>query len=192
MKIPPEIKFHECDRSTWVEDYIRERLQKLDRIADGDITSAVVTVSGEHLAKTKGNVYGVMVNIHVPPNHELVVNKSRPIHDMHMEMRPLVKQAFEAMERQLKETLAKRRYDTKIPEYSEQPTGMIEKLFSDYGFIRTVGEDREFYFHRNSVLHGDFDRLSIGTEVRFQPQMGEEGPQASSVQIVSKPGASPL
>jgi cold shock CspA family protein len=42
------------------------------------------------------------------------------------------------------------------------------------------------YFHRNSVLHGDFDRLSVGTEVRFSPEDGENGPQASSVQVVGK------
>lgn len=190
MQIPPEIKFHECDRSAWVEDYIHERLQKLDRIADGGLTSAVVTVSGEQLAKTKGNVYGVMINVRLPPNHDLVASKTREIGDIRMELRPLVKQTFEAIERQLKDTLAKRRYDTKAPEF-EEPRGMVEKLFADgYGFIRTVGDDREFYFHRNSVLHDDFDRLAIGTEVRFMPQSGEEGPQASSVQIVSKPGAS--
>jgi cold shock CspA family protein len=38
------------------------------------------------------------------------------------------------------------------------------------------------------VLHDDFERLSVGTEVRFNPQQGEQGPQASSVQIVAKPG----
>lgn len=190
MQIPPEIKFHECDRSAWVEDYIRERLTKLDRIADGGITSAIVTVSAEQLGKTKGNLYGVMINVRVPPNHDLVANKERTIHDMQMELRPLIKQAFEAIERQLKETLAKRRYDTKVPEFQEEPRGMVDKLFPEgYGFIRTVDDDREFYFHRNSVLHDDFDRLTIGTEVRFMPQLGDEGPQASSVQIVSKPGA---
>jgi cold shock CspA family protein len=43
------------------------------------------------------------------------------------------------------------------------------------------------YFHRNSVLHDDFERLAIGTEVRFTPQDGDDGPRASSVQIVAKP-----
>ena len=55
-----------------------------------------------------------------------------------------------------------------------------------YGFLREVGDDRQVYFHRNSVLHGDFERLAIGTEVRFTPQDGDQGPQASSVQIVAK------
>jgi cold shock CspA family protein len=41
------------------------------------------------------------------------------------------------------------------------------------------------YFHRNSVLHGDFERLSVGTEVRFSPEEGEKGLQASSVQVIS-------
>jgi cold shock CspA family protein len=57
-----------------------------------------------------------------------------------------------------------------------------------YGFLRTPSGE-EHYFHRNSVLHDDFARLAIGTEVRFAPELGDAGPQASSVQIVNKPGA---
>jgi cold shock CspA family protein len=71
-----------------------------------------------------------------------------------------------------------------------EPRGMVEKLFEDdgYGFIRSLDGARQFYFHRNSVLHDGFASLSVGTEVRFNPQEGEQGPQASSVQIVAKPG----
>ena len=39
------------------------------------------------------------------------------------------------------------------------------------------------------MLQGDFPRLEIGTGVRFVEERGEEGPQASTVQIVDKPGA---
>jgi len=38
-------------------------------------------------------------------------------------------------------------------------------------------------------LNDDFDRLEIGTGVRFVEEPGEEGPQASTVQIVDKPGS---
>ena len=64
------------------------------------------------------------------------------------------------------------------------------RLFPEdgYGFLRAL-DGQERYFHRNSVLHGDFGRLAVGTEVRFEPAEGEAGPQASSVQIVNKPGA---
>lgn len=38
------------------------------------------------------------------------------------------------------------------------------------------------------MLHADFDRLELGTEVRFEPEMGGEGPQANTVQLVNKRG----
>jgi cold shock CspA family protein len=68
-----------------------------------------------------------------------------------------------------------------------QQQGIVEKLFEEgYGFLRELGDDRQVYFHRNSVQHDDFERLAIGTEVRFTPREGDDGPQASSVQIVDK------
>ena len=45
------------------------------------------------------------------------------------------------------------------------------------------------YFHRHSVLPDGFERLEIGTEVRFEEAQGAMGPQANTVQIVNKPGA---
>ena len=35
------------------------------------------------------------------------------------------------------------------------------------------------------MLHGDFQRLAVGTEARFVEREGDQGPQASSVQVVS-------
>jgi len=66
---------------------------------------------------------------------------------------------------------------------------VIHQLFPEegYGFLRTVDTQDEIYFHRNSVLHDDFDRLAIGLGVRYAAELGEKGPQATSVQIVDKP-----
>jgi cold shock CspA family protein len=97
----------------------------------------------------------------------------------------LINLAFGAIERQLKKTAALRRGEEKT--HDGQPRGLVEKLFDEgYGFIRAAHDHRQVYFHRNSVLHGDFERLSVGTEVRFSPEEGEDGPQASSVQVVGK------
>ena len=52
-----------------------------------------------------------------------------------------------------------------------------------YGFIATP-EGRELYFHRNSVLEPGFDQLEVGTEVRFDEEMGEQGPQATTVKAI--------
>ncbi len=66
---------------------------------------------------------------------------------------------------------------------------MVVRLFREegYGFLRAL-DGREIYFHRNAVLNDDFDRLVVGAGVRFDEGLGEEGPQASTVQIVDKPG----
>ncbi len=91
------------------------------------------------------------------------------------------------MERQVKKAAKRRRYDVKA---HEEPRALVARLFpeQDYGFIKSP-DGEEYYFHRHAVLHGDYDRLAVGAEVRFEAKMGEMGPQASSVQIVSKPGA---
>ena len=188
MQIRPEIKFHDVDRSPWVEAYIGERVQRLERFAEG-ITSCHVTLTQEQASHTKGNRYSVMVEVRLPPNHDLAVRKMKDIRDMPAQLPALINLAFGAIERQLKKAAALRR-EERLRADGEQPHGMVEKLFAEgYGFIRTVDDDRQYYFHRNSVLNDDFGRLAVGTEVRFSAEEGDKGPQASSVQIVSKPGA---
>jgi cold shock CspA family protein len=42
------------------------------------------------------------------------------------------------------------------------------------------------YFHQNSVVDTDFSKLETGSEVRFVEEMGEKGPQASTVYVIGK------
>ena len=49
------------------------------------------------------------------------------------------------------------------------------------GFIATLDEG-EIYFHRDIVIDKAFDRLNVGSEVRFAEEFGEKGVQASTVQ----------
>jgi ribosomal subunit interface protein len=182
--ITPEIIFHDVDRSEWVENYIGERLQKLERFAQG-ITRCHVTLAQEQGKHKKGNRYSVMVEVRLPPQHDLAIKKQKEIRDMPTQLPALINLAFGAIERQLKKTAALRRGEEKM--HDGQPHGLVEKLFDEgYGFIRATDDNRQVYFHRNSVLHGDFERLSVGTEVRFSPEDGDNGPQASSVQVVGK------
>ena len=50
---------------------------------------------------------------------------------------------------------------------------------------------REIYFHRNSVIDGDFARFEIGTEVSFAEELGDKGPQATTVRPHKKRHARP-
>jgi cold shock CspA family protein len=65
----------------------------------------------------------------------------------------------------------------------------VIRLFRDngYGFLKTP-EGREIYFQRAATLGHDWERLEIGTQVRFDETMGEMGPQATTVQIIDKLG----
>ena len=44
--------------------------------------------------------------------------------------------------------------------------GSIDRLFADYGFIRTP-EGAEYYFHESNVQSPAFDELKIGSLVSF-------------------------
>ena len=87
---------------------------------------------------------------------------------------------------QVKGVRAQRRVDIAARELS---CGLVNRLSlqGGYGFIR--GESaKEIYFNRRAVTGDAFDRLEVGTEVRFEEAMGYDGPQASTVQILGKPG----
>jgi ribosome-associated translation inhibitor RaiA len=101
MRVQPEIKFHDVDRSQWVEDYIFERLQHLERMGDG-ITSCHVTLTQEDASHHKGNRYSLMVEVRLPPHHDLAAKKDKVISRMHSELPALINDAFGAIERQVK------------------------------------------------------------------------------------------
>lgn len=186
MQVAPEVIFKGIRRTAWVENYVAERLGHLEKFAQ-DITSCHVTLSREQASQRKGNRYSVMIEVRVPRQHDLAVRKQKEIHEMRTQLPAIINEAFGAIETKLKRTVARRRRDQKA--HNGQPHGMVEKIFDDgYGFIRDVSDDRQFYFHRNSVLHDDFERLTVGTEVRFTPEQGDKGPQATSVQVVARPG----
>ncbi len=49
-----------------------------------------------------------------------------------------------------------------------------------------TSDGREIYFHRISVVDNNFDNLAEGDSVHFSEEMGDEGPQASTVHIEGK------
>ena len=107
MEIAPEIIFHDVDRSQWVEDYIVERLGRLERYAKG-ITRCHVTLTQEVASHHKGNRYSVMVEVRLPPNKDLAAKKEKSLHDMQAELPGLINQAFGAIETQVKKTADQR------------------------------------------------------------------------------------
>jgi len=189
MQIPLDLKFQDVDRSEWSEKFIRRQVNRLERYVD-HINSCRVTVSQPHRHQHRGRPYRVRVEVTVPPGHVLDAVAEPVEVETVVELRTVIRDAFKAMEKQLLKLKQRQRGDVKV---HEEPTALVIRLFPDqgYGFLRSPAGD-EVYFHRNSVLHQEFERLAIGTEVRFEAQLGERGMQATTVHIVNKPGVRAL
>ena len=72
-----------------------------------------------------------------------------------------------------------------VKTHEVSPRGVIKSLFQDHGFI-AAGDDREVYFHRNSIAAGGFDGLSVGERVSFSEETGDKGQQATFVRLLRK------
>jgi cold shock CspA family protein/ribosome-associated translation inhibitor RaiA len=194
MQVPLEINYHHVDRSDWIDDYVKSRVAKLEQFSP-DMVSCRVTIEQSQNAHRTGNPYRAHVEVSLPAKRELVAEKTDTVADPHIQLRPIIRHAFEAMEKQLKKENGIRsergRGLAQQADETTPPEATVVRKFADegYGFLKNLTGE-EIYFHRNAVLHDDFDRLTIGTRVRYEPEEGEEGPQASSVQIIDKPGVS--
>ncbi|MCE8022155.1 HPF/RaiA family ribosome-associated protein [Halomonas sp. MCCC 1A11036] len=189
MQTPLEITYQHVSRSDWIDEYVRSRVAKLEHFSK-DIVSCRVTIEQTQNPHKTGNPYRALVEVSLPAKGELVAEKSDKVTDPQVQLRPIIRNAFEAMEKQLKKQTAKR--VGKVKQHNDEPippVATVVRLFEKdgYGFLKSLSGE-EFYFHRNSVLHDDFKRLTVGARVRFEPDEGEEGLHASTVQIIDKPG----
>lgn len=183
MLLPVQITFRNLEASEALEARVRKESEKLDKLYDRIMRCSVV-VEAHHKHHHKGNLYHVRIDLTVPGS-ELVVNREPDEHHAHEDVYVAVRDAFNEACRQLRAYANSIHRDVKT---HEVPThGKISALFTDKGFgIIESSDGREIYFHKNSVLNADFDKLKIGTEVRFVEEEGDQGPQASTVKVIGK------
>ncbi len=185
MQVPLEITFRDVTKTPDIEELIRKQTDKLHKFCPY-LIGCRVAIERPQKFQRAGNPYRVRLDITVPPSKEVVVAKDPLDNDMHDDLRTVILEAYKAARRQLDKVADLQRKEVKR---HDEPIAFVTRVFpqADYGFLKTA-DGRDIYFHRNSVLDDDFDRLSVGTQVRFEESEGEEGPQASTVQIIDKPG----
>jgi cold shock CspA family protein len=95
-----------------------------------------------------------------------------------------IKEAFRIAERRLTAFKDQRSDHTAAGDHeaSNEFPGQIAEMTPerDFGFLMTK-EGGLLYFHRNSVLSGDFDSFRRGQEVHYVEALGDTGPIASKV-----------
>jgi ribosomal subunit interface protein len=183
MQVPLEIRFHDMEPSAAIEKAVRAHAEKLEQFAD-DIVSCHVAVEAPHKHHRRGKLFHIVVDVRLPGG-EVVASRDPAAHHAHEDLFVALRDAFKAVRRQLQDRVRTRR--GKVKAHEVPPHGTIIALHpeQDYGRIATP-EGREIYFHRNSVVNADFDRLKVGLEVRFSEEAGDLGPQASTVHVVGK------
>lgn len=183
MSIPTQITFRGLDSSDWIRDNIQEHADRLERFHHGIINCRVVIDAPNH-RHHKGRLYQVAINIEIP-GHDVAVNRESPENHAHEDIKVAIRDAFAAAARRLEDTVRERRSDVKTHEI--EPHGRVTRLIAEegYGFIETASGD-EVYFHSNSVTNKGFDKLAVGSEVRFVSEQGEKGLQATVVKPIGK------
>ncbi len=186
MQVPLEISYRNIRKNDDIDDLIREKVKKLERVCD-HITSCRAAIEKPIEAPNTGNPFRVRLDIRVPPGHSVIVRREPGEGVIPNNLSAVIRDAFEAAKKQLERLSARQRADVKTHPQQEV-TAIVSQVFPDegYGFLQTIN-GREIYFHKNSILHNKFDELKPGTGVRFFEEEGEKGMQASSVLVIENP-----
>jgi cold shock CspA family protein len=190
MDVPLQIAFHKAGKPDWAEEEIRARVEKLQTYY-GRITSCRVTVD-QRANNVEGNLPPVVrIEIGLPGRAPLIVAYEPDRLQQKYQtpsLRNSINDAFGTAERRLAEMKVEREGRSKEGHHDSQNQflGQVSQIFpeDDHGFLLT-NDGSSLYFHRNAILQGDFDKLRVGDEVRYVQDMGDTGPLATKVRVVS-------
>lgn len=188
MQVPVQISFHNMQPAEWAEQEIRARAAKLEKLYPR-LTGCRVRVD-QRAHNATGSVPPVVrIEMSVPGYKDIVVSHE-PDHlqlkyqspDLHN----AINEAFRIAEDRLIAFKDQRQDRSKHPlhESEKQFLGQVTDIDpnGDFGFLLSK-EGGLLYFHRNSVLSGDFEKLRSGAEVYYVEEMGDTGPIAAKVRV---------
>jgi ribosomal subunit interface protein len=185
MQIPVKIAYRGLRASEAVSDLVHKKAAKLERYFDR-ITGCSVALEVPSTHHRHGKHYRVRIELSVP-GQKLVVGRDPAETKSHEDLYAAINAAFREAKRQLQDHARRSDHRVRAQAHVEPARARVARVFPEegYGFLETA-DGREIYFNEKSVLQGGFRRLRVGSEVRFAEEMGEEGPQASTVAVASR------
>lgn len=172
--LPVQITVKDIPTSPALETAIRKRVDKLQQFYHR-IQSCRVVIEQPQKHKHQGKLFNVRIDLTIPKK-ELVVT-----HKQDQDIYVAVREAFNAISRQLEECSRKRH--GRVKNHNHIMHGHIVRIFSEegYGFIRGV-DGNEYYFSLTNVHHPKrINALMLGDAVEYIPEQLSEGPQAYHV-----------
>ncbi|ACB94197.1 cold-shock DNA-binding domain protein [Beijerinckia indica subsp. indica ATCC 9039] len=185
MEVQAQIDFQGFHPTEQQRALIEQKIAGLEEFYDRITACRVVMKAPSHHHRTGGQ-YEVNIHLVLPEGREVVVERTPPEDERFSDPMFAINDAFSRARRRLQDEVRHIRGQVKVHE--TQPIGTVIRVRpeEDYGFLETEG--REIYFHRNSVLDEAFAHLEPGVRVTFVEEMGEKGPQASTVKLLGKHG----
>ena len=141
-----------------------------------DLTHGRVTLSKNRHHKKAETVAEAVIVVSLKGRHTVTARKREPSFE------EAIREAFAAISVEI-EKIRDKRASHEVRISAPAPLrGVISRVLSDegYGFLLTE-DGKQVYFHRNAVHDLTFEELQEGTEVTFNVEEGEKGPQATTV-----------
>lgn len=107
MQVPIELSFHGCDHSDALESEIQSRVSKIEEFY-GRIVSCRVVVELPHKSHAQGKLFHINIDLSLPGAGH-VVHNDRGQNPAHEDVHVAVRDAFNAIEAQVKKVVTKRR-----------------------------------------------------------------------------------
>jgi ribosomal subunit interface protein len=188
MNIPVQITFSNMLPSEAVRARIEELATRLDRFHERIISCRVI-VRAPNRRQCSGKLYHVSIDLKLP-GHEIAINRNPPQDQAHEDIYVAIRDAFNALVRQIEDVSRVGRGDIKT--HVAKPAGLIVKLFQEekYGFLEDP-EAGEIYFHANSVPDNGFSKLKVGSKVHYRAEPGDNGLQATVVEPIGRSRIAP-
>jgi putative sigma-54 modulation protein len=120
MTMPVEVHFHGLEKSTAVEERVREKVDKLARHFDR-MTHCRVVVEAPHRNPQKPKIYQIKIEVGVPGRSPIVVSHERAGSDATEELSLALRDAFEAALRKVDDVSTKLSQRSKLERGRRRP-----------------------------------------------------------------------
>lgn len=184
MQTPVEIEFQGMEPNSRVRDTIAKHVSHLEH-RFGRITAGRVVLKAPGGHHKQGGLYEINIRLGLPEGREVIVDHTTQSDERYSDLDFSISDTFKRARRQLQDQVRKLQGQVKHHEVPAVGTVIELDPLGEFGFIKT-DEGREIYFHRNSVLSGNFPRLTVNSRVTYAEEQGEKGPQAGTVRLVEK------
>ncbi|MGE5085477.1 MAG: cold shock domain-containing protein [Bacillota bacterium] len=185
LMIDLKINYLGMPESNSVSAAVWDHVKHLE-LFSAQLMSCHVVINRPPRKSHQGGIYHIKIHLHMKGS-DIVIDREPGKNHAHEDVYVALRDAFDAAKRKIEDYTRIRSGRVKN---SVKPmhARIIRLLFNeDCGFVLTE-DQREIYFHRNSVINQNFEDLKVGQEVRFSEAMGENGPQITSMQVVGRSG----